>query len=455
MSAQEVVIIGGGPGGLLTAYLLRRSADTPMHLTLIEASHRLGGKLLTQRFPATDSRYEAGAAELYDYSPVDDDPLRELIESLGIATYPMEGPAVLFEERLVSNTDDLRRFYGLAAEADALAFDAFAKSAVTPREFYDAGDWDTLPTQTEPDFDRCLDRIRDPRIRRYIETMIHSDLAAEPSQTSTTYGLHNYVMNDGQYMRLYGLVGGMEMLPQELATRIDARIHLNHEAISVDRSLDQRWEIQTRTHNETRRFVADHLVLALPIEPLKRLQWQDSNLAESLRSHLQHHDHPAHYLRVTLCFETPYWRQQLSDSFFMLDRFGGCCLYDESSRRFDERHGILGLLLGGDDAREMAAWTDDRIIRSVLDALPAILREGQTRLCDTAIHRWTSAVSARPGGPIPRSLDQKHRPARATHPTLYVVGDYLFDTTINGVLDSATYVAESLACCLNETTSSI
>ena len=30
------------------------------------------------------------------------------------------------------------------------------------------------------------------------------------------------------------------------------------------------------------------------------------------------------------------------------------------------------------------------------------------------------------------------------HPNLFVVGDYLFDSTVNGVLDSADYVAESL-----------
>jgi len=33
-----------------------------------------------------------------------------------------------------------------------------------------------------------------------------------------------------------------------------------------------------------------------------------------------------------------------------------------------------------------------------------------------------------------------HRPA-PSEPALFVVGDYLFDSTLNGVLDSAEYVA--------------
>jgi hypothetical protein len=37
-------------------------------------------------------------------------------------------------------------------------------------------------------------------------------------------------------------------------------------------------------------------------------------------------------------------------------------------------------------------------------------------------------------------VDQRHRPS-AAHPNLFVVGDYLFDSTLNGVLDSAQHVA--------------
>jgi hypothetical protein len=61
------------------------------------------------------------------------------------------------------------------------------------------------------------------------------------------------------------------------------------------------------------------------------------------------------------------------------------------------------------------------------------------------VHRWTAAVSALPGGWPPRPVDERHRPDPAAHPHLFVVGDYLFDSTINGVLDSATHVAGWLA----------
>jgi hypothetical protein len=37
-----------------------------------------------------------------------------------------------------------------------------------------------------------------------------------------------------------------------------------------------------------------------------------------------------------------------------------------------------------------------------------------------------------------------------TAPDLFVVGDYLFDSTLNGVLDSADYVASWLAALMTE-----
>ncbi len=85
MRMKHVGIIGGGPGGLMTAYLLEKMADTPVRTTLFEASYRLGGKVLTPCFDRVPVRYEAGAAEFYDYAHFDDDPLKDLITELGLS----------------------------------------------------------------------------------------------------------------------------------------------------------------------------------------------------------------------------------------------------------------------------------------------------------------------------------------------------------------------------------
>ena len=54
-------------------------------------------------------------------------------------------------------------------------------------------------------------------------------------------------------------------------------------------------------------------------------------------------------------------------------------------------------------------------------------------------------MNARPVGRPVRSLEDRHRPEPPEHARLYVVGDYLHDSTLNGVLDSAEFVAECIA----------
>jgi hypothetical protein len=61
-----------------------------------------------------------------------------------------------------------------------------------------------------------------------------------------------------------------------------------------------------------------------------------------------------------------------------------------------------------------------------------------------------NAVNALPGGSPPQPLPRRHQPDPLGTPDLLVVGDYLFDSTLNGVLDSADYVASWLAARMTE-----
>ena len=135
----------------------------------------------------------------------------------------------------------------------------------------------------------------------------------------------------------------------------------------------------------------------------------------------------------------------------MLDRFGGCCLYDESSREPESEHGVLGWLLGGAAALEMSRLSDERLIQEALHSLPDFLAHGRQTFLEGRVYRWIDAVNAMPGGVAPRNLDRRHQPEPGDHANLFFVGDYLFDSTLNGVLDSATYVADWLAASMNDT----
>ena len=91
----------------MTAYLLEHKYAASAQITLFESSGRTGGKIITSRFPEPCATYEAGAAELYDYSQAGPDPLRELVRELGLTTRPMEGRAVFLGDQLLRTEDDL------------------------------------------------------------------------------------------------------------------------------------------------------------------------------------------------------------------------------------------------------------------------------------------------------------------------------------------------------------
>lgn len=451
MRCWKVGIIGGGPGGLLTAYFLQNTANTPYRLTMFEASSRLGGKILTPTFDTRSARYEAGAAEFYDYSPVGEDPLKELIAELGLSINPLSGSAMVMEQRVLANLDDVHDHLGADVCASLLAFDRVAKDSISPREFYASDDHaNALVAPPRQRFSNMLEQLHPLPARRYLEGMLHSDLATEPERTSGCYGLHNYLMNDPRYMHLYSIEGGNQQLPEALAQRIAANKLLNHVVTDVHRRANGQLTVTSSHRGEQQERTFDKLVVALPHNHLSSIRFHGEKLAAAMAAHHTHYNHPAHYLRMSLLFEIPFWNTHLDGSFCMLDCFGGCCVYDETSREPGATHGVLGWLLGGHAAQEMSQLDDTMLIEKAVQSLPASWGDGRRWLREGKVHRWINAINAIPGGLTPRSLDRRHQPEPEEHGNLFVVGDYLFDATLNGVLDSAEYVAEWIATQLNE-----
>ena len=380
-----------------------------------------------------------------------EDPLKELVRDLGLPIQPLGGSSLIHSDRLLGNLDDLRETLGTEAAAALVDFHRLGRDRLSPREFYEALPVPSLDGQAGGAFDALLTAIRSPATRRYVERFIHSDLATEPNRTSRRYGLENYLMNDSAYMELYCVAGGNEQLIDAIAARLTARIERQVRVVSVGRAEDGRLAVATESAAGAEHRLFDAVVLALPIEPLRNLVFPRKDLQAAMQQHISHHDHPADYLRVSLLFDKAFWRGRWDDAYCMLEAFDGCCLYDESARDPAEDHGVLGWLLGGEAAVSWSTRPDEEIVEAAIEALPTWLREpAKAHRLEARLHRWLGAVSALPGGWHPLPLDRRHQPEPAHHPTLFVVGDYLFDSTLNGVHDSAEYVADWLAALMLE-----
>src|SRR5438552_2651418 len=128
----------------------------------------------------------------------------------------------------------------------------------------------------------------------------------------------------------------------------------------------------------------------------------------------------------------------------MLDAFGGCCVYDEGARHECDPYGVLGWLLAGNDALALSNHSDEHLITLALDSLPRPIAHGRDLFLEGRVHRWVGTISGQPGGQPTHSMRERHLPDPHGHPGLYLVGDYLFDSTINGAFDSADFVTDVL-----------
>jgi monoamine oxidase len=239
----------------------------------------------------------------------------------------------------------------------------------------------------------------------------------------------------------------MEQLPRRLAERLTmTRIALHTGVTSISKNRDGRYAIRFRRGARQGHLDVDAVVLALPYNQLPTIDMAGERLRRAMAAHVAHYDSPGHYLRVSILFDAPFWRSAFQGAWVMLDAFGGCCVYDESARLDAGSHGVLGWLLAGADALRLCNADDRTLIAHVLESLPQTLqREASARFIEGKVHRWAGAVSGQPGGFRLRAPREAHQPEPVEHPGVVVVGDYLFDSTLNGVLRSARIATDLVA----------
>jgi SAM-dependent methyltransferase len=440
----RVAVIGGGPGGLFTAWHLTAKAGAACKVTIYEATDRLGGKIATGEFPGV-GLYEAGAAEIYDYSALGYDPLRELIENeLGLEIKHISGGACILDGHILQNIDALGGQFGMTTRDVAHAFRQRCAQLLSPGVFYrsDVGSDNRHPWANLSADEILASEIKDETARRYIRVMAHSDVSVPPHLTNGLNFLKNVLMDVEGYLSVYSIVGGNEQIVDRLEEEIEADVQLNAMVRSVEPQRDGTYRLEVMTGGVSETVVADYVVLALPLTALSIIDWRSAALRRAMDKQISYFDRPGHYLRVTLMFEHPFWREHVAGNWFMIDGFDGCCVYDESSRNEFGRNGALSFLIAGNAALGLVNMTDDRIEQLCLDALPAEMQHGRALLVDRRIHRWMATVNAVPGGVPQRNRLDNHQPDPARLPGLLTVGDYMFDATLNGVLDSADTVTD-------------
>lgn len=439
--AERIGIVGAGFSGLLSAYLLERRFGRRVRIDVWEASDRAGGRVRTARVTEAGASCEAGVAELYDIAG--NPQLRRLIRHLGLATRPLAGTPhfavgdrVLRDDRALAGLlghrgmDRLRRFW-----EHGTALRPPADYALAGRERDNDHPWQRRT------FQDVLGDIDDPLCEWFTAMQCHSDLATEPPLTSGLFGMDNLLIDHPGYCSLYTLTAGNEGLTRALAKRIRSPVALDTAVTHVNADDDTGMRVTLRGPDGERRDAeVDALIVTLPPAGVRGIRWGDERLRDAVAGHVRHHDHGTAYLRVTLVFRRRFWRREFPEDYFVSDAFGGVTVYDQSPDDGATGTGIQSWLLGGAPALACASKPDPEIAAAVLGAMPPAAPAREDLLVRTRVDRWTGAagVSALPGGVPLRPLRQRHCPD-PRWPGLLFVGDYLYDATLCGALDSVQY----------------
>ncbi|HXZ15199.1 MAG TPA: FAD-dependent oxidoreductase [Roseiarcus sp.] len=339
----RVAIIGGGPGGLFTAWHLAARAGLSCEATIFEADGRVGGKIQTCRFAGVGP-YEAGVAEIYDYSRLGPDPLYDLIvKELGLEIKYISGGPCVIDNKIMIETEDLAKPFGERARDEALSFRKRCADLLSPESYYlsvaeedNAHPWREIPGAA------LLEReFTDDAARRYIRAMAHSDVAADPHLTNGLTFLKNVLMDVDGYMDIFAVVGGNEQVMTRLAEQLDAKIRLNANVTAVEPLADGAYRLEAQVSGRTEEVIADYVVVALPVTALSSIHWRSETLQIAMDRHIGYFDRPGHYIRATFLFKRPFWREHISTDWWMLDAFDGCCVYDEGTRYNYGEHGLL------------------------------------------------------------------------------------------------------------------
>lgn len=442
----RIAIIGGGPGGLFTNYLLDKFCEGLFQATIFEADDRLGGKVATDMFEKGASLYERGVAEYYDYSHFGPDPLKRIItEVMGLDVVKMDGKGVVIGDAILNTKRDIKKHLGAEALDAIEDFYAKCREMCSPDEYYEgySGDDNKHPWAGKT-FADVLNEIPDEAARKYIEVAARSDVATESHLTNALNGLKNVLMDDPKYLRLYSIVGGNEKLIDGLKERVSGKVMLGSRVAKVSKKDGGGWRLSVRRKGKHETHDFDIVVMALPNYWVSQVEFEGRDERMAVGRHLAYYDNPAHYLRVTCLFKKSFWSEHFTGSYVMSDAFGGCCIYDETARH-PSKHGVLGWLIPATEAVALSNKSDEQLIQLALDSLPEALQAAaKKQFLEGRVQRWVGTISGLPGGHPAKELRLRHQPEPEVLPGFYFVGDYLFDSTVNGAYDSANFVVDMM-----------
>ena len=448
-SVWDVVVVGGGIGGLVAAHDLARSGA---EVLLLEASPQVGGKLRTAEVGGL--RVDVGAEAMLARRPEG----VALAEELGAAvTHPTTaGPQVWSRGALRPLP---RSLMGVPLDLDQLAASGLLSPAGLSRvrsERYDGAD--ALPDDVSVG-DLVADRLGEEVVDRLVEPLLGGVYAGHARRISAAAAVPQLLAmaRRGSLLEqaaglpapdapvFAGLAGGMGRLPGLLVAAGGFEVRTGATVRELDASW-KGWELTVGPTTDAERIRADALVLATPARPTARLLDDVAPDAARELAAVEHasvavvthvfrgEDVPDHLFEKSGLLVPPVEDRGIKAATFSFAKWAWV-------RDLDPDLVVLRTSLGRHGEEASLQAPDEGLVRLSLGELDALA--GITgRPVDSHVQRWGGGLPQYAVGHVARV--ERIRSAVATLPGLEVCGAAYDGVGVPAVIGSARRAAAAL-----------
>lgn len=397
----DVVVVGAGLSGLVAA---RRVARSGRSVLVVEARHRVGGRLLNHELDA-GGVIEAGGAFV---GPTQDHILA-LARELDVPTFPeyVDGKNVYLSKLLGRSeyTGTVPPDPTILLDAANLLGQLDSMAAETPVDapwaHPKAAQWDaiTLGAWIKKN------ALNAAGIENLIRCWTQPTFGADPAQLSLLFVVHylacsgnerttgSFALNSdtegGAQERRF--VGGSQRVPLRLARQLGRRIALGAAVTRIDQG-----DGPAVVHTTRGRVRARRVIVACPPPMVLGIDWYPQ--LPTQRRTLLRNMKMGELMKCDAVYETPFWRADGLSGSGISDSGAARVVFDNSPK--DARVGVLLAFVGGSTHRTYGHLSRSARRKAVLEGFaamvgPQALKPIEYTERDWTKERWTG------GGPVP------------------------------------------------------
>jgi monoamine oxidase len=442
--SAQVVVVGGGLAGLVTAYELQKRG---IEATVLEAGDRWGGRVATAAY-GPDLHAEYGLQELWGDNPLLG-VVRELQIPLDESTDPpwssvlIDGKPRVFvqdtvDEYLASFLDPagVKALKAWLKRTDELRKRALARGLKDPEvkklQGISFASWlkgSGLPHEA----------------REFLRLTIECELATSADEFSALVGVLEYGVFLGEGERAYHVTGGNSRLVETLAANLRGPKLLSARVTRIERK-DGRARITYQKDQALHTLEADRVVVAVPFWFLHMIQMDpplDAERQQAILTLNRGRYTVVHFLMRKTA--RALWMVDDVSPFAMLSDGPLGVIYGvQEDTPESQPLEIFSLLVYGQPANTFHMVPRERKVKELLGELDKLWPGFSGHVVSSEVYTYhPGSVAVWPPGRSP--LDERSQLIREPEGGLYLVGDWTWNAHSDGAARSAIAAADRIA----------